>query len=133
MFMHTILLDTNFVIAPFSLGVDVYEQIQTVCSFPFQLSVFEGVFAELDGLIANGGQTGRDARAAKALLIQKQTLNEVVVLPIHGHMDSALVQYAQSHSHVIVATQDAALRKRLAEFCDTMLVIRSKSYVALIA
>ena len=126
----TIILDTNFVMIPFSHKIDVYEQIDRVCPFAHQLSVFEGTVQELDKLILQGGLTGKNAKAASQLLIQKLTSEEITVLPGQStHVDDDIVTYAQSNPSCIVATQDKGLKKRLK---TQFIVLRQEKFIQFI-
>ena len=125
----TIILDTNFVMIPFSHKVDIYDQIKSVCAFGHKLVVFDGTLAELDNIITQGGQVGSNAKASKQLLIQKLTSEEITVLPgQHTHVDDDIVDYVQTHPNCIVATQDKGLKKRIKA---QLLVLRNEKFVQL--
>ena len=126
----TIILDTNFVMIPFSHKVDIYDQINTVCAFGHRIVVFESTMAELEIIILQGGQDGKNAKAAKQLLLQKLDSEEVTVLPGQKtHVDDDIVSYTQKHPDCFVATQDKGLKKRLK---TQILVLRNEQFVQLL-
>lgn len=131
--MKHVILDTNIVLAPFTLKIDIYSKIEQICPFEHKLITFEGVLDELDSIYEQGGQTGKAAKAAKQLLIQKRDNREITVLPMSikhtnaSYVDDEIVAYAQSHD-CIVATQDKELKARLQ---TPIIVIRQKNHVEL--
>jgi uncharacterized protein len=129
--MHTVILDTNIVLVPFTLGVDIYEQIPSACDFSHKLVIFEGVCDELTKLMQDS-DVKKQAKLAFALIQSKVTQNNVTMLPIRGHVDDAILHYVRAHKNCIVATQDKQLKAELKKENIPTLVLRQKKYIKLI-
>ena len=93
-----VILDTNFLVLPFSKKVDIYELLLDSIDEPITLIVLEPCMEELERL---------DPAAAQ---LAKQ---KVKVVPAAGFADNAIVKYAEG-KHALVCTQDYKLRQRLA-------------------
>jgi rRNA-processing protein FCF1 len=127
--VYQVILDTNFVLIPFSIGVQIFEEIEKVCQHKMEFVIFQGVYTELDTLVSQGGAVAKAAKAARSLLEQKAKTAQLNVLPIEGHVDNAIVAYVQNHTNCIVATQDKALKKRLEELSVACCILRQKKYI----
>jgi rRNA-processing protein FCF1 len=124
--MQTILLDTNFVVVPFTLGIDVYEELPKIVDGNAQLAVCSGVQDELQTLITSS-DIKRDAKAALALLNSKVAQGVVQVIDADGHVDKAILSIVKSHKNCGVATQDKGLKKQLQEHNIPVYVIRQQN------
>jgi rRNA-processing protein FCF1 len=135
-----ILLDTNFCLNPFRLGIDIFKEIQRICDFKYILLIPEEVARELLYLAQSNSKTGRYAKAALALLENKKVKlaksKKVINTSSLQHLDEsrkdgdiAIIEYAQSHPDVIIATDDKLLKKRLSGF--KLISTRQKQYLIL--
>ncbi len=135
-----ILLDTNFCLNPFRIGIDIFKEIRRICSFNYQLLVPEEVARELLHLAQSNSKTGRYAKAALTLLENKKVKlaksKKVIKTSNLQHLDEsrkngdiAIIEYAKSHPDVIIATDDKLLRKRLSGF--KFIFTRQKQYLVL--
>jgi rRNA-processing protein FCF1 len=116
-----ILLDTNFLIDLFRFKIDVVEIFELVPDG--QIFVTQQVLDELKALAAKKSKT---ARFAKLALKFAQSLE---VLPTaEGDADSAFLKLDKNS---IVATNDAALRKKLSKKSIRTIYLRAKKHLAL--
>ncbi len=123
-----IILDTNFLLIPLQFRIDIFQEIERVCHFLYELGVVEGTPKELENIIRFGrGKDKEAARVAKSLLSAKG----VTVLPMGGcdTVDEALVHWGKTGA--IIATQDKDLKRVLKSLCIRRLVLRKKSYLLL--
>jgi hypothetical protein len=135
-----ILLDTNFCLIPFRLGIDIFKEVKRICDFNYTLLVPEEVARELLYLAESNSKTGRYAKAALSLLENKKVKlaksKKVINTSNLQHLDEsrkdgdiAIIEYAQSHPDVIIATDDRLLKKRLSGF--ELISTRQKQYLIL--
>ncbi len=113
-----ILLDTNFILAPFNLGVDVFHELRT--KFPGKkLATVPQVKKELARL--PGGKAGLQ-------LLDRESVGTVGA---EGFADDALLEAAEREKG-IVATNDAELKKRCLEEGVPVIFIRGKNRIELV-
>lgn len=108
--MKQILVDTNFFLVPFQLGVNIMAEFDRIMQEPFILMTIEPVITELERLAKNG--KGDDKVSANLGL---QLARNIEILPATGKGDEAIMDYATRNEDMIVATNDSKLRKRLKE------------------
>ncbi|HEV8289423.1 MAG TPA: PIN domain-containing protein [Candidatus Norongarragalinales archaeon] len=114
-----ILLDTNFILAPIQLKIDVFKQAENVARGEAEFIILTPVLAELEAL--SKGKT-KTAHAARTMLgyVKKQNWQ---VMEATGTADSALLQTAKKLGAAI-ATGDAVLRKRAKQAQVRVLVLK---------
>jgi len=106
-----VLVDSNFLIAPFLLGWDVFSELGRVIGGRYEVIVLDRVIDELMKLAEKGGRRGKLARAALSLV----EVRGFRVCPSGvegGGVDDAVFDYAKREG-CVVATNDAKLRRRL--------------------
>lgn len=110
-----ILLDTNFLVAPFQLSVDVFDQLDEL--YP-DAEVFT-----LDAVVqeAKSIESGK-YRALVEKLLETQDI-EVLETEGKGEVDDLLVRLSDDY---VVATNDRGLRERLDDRSAETVIIRSK-------
>ncbi len=118
-----VVLDTNFLMAPFQLGVDVFSELKRVMDEPFALCVFDKTVEELEKIAERG--KGRDSRAAR-LALELLKSRDFELLKTADYADDAIAKISKE-GKVYVATMDRELRKR----CPRTIVIRQKRYLAI--
>jgi len=118
--LKKVVLDTNFLLIPGQLGVDIFEEIRKCMDVPYELYIVSGTLDELDIIEKDKNRTA--ARIARELLKQ----HKVAVIPSTGHVDDVLAELSED---CIIATQDAGLKRRLK---GKKLVLRQKKYIELI-
>ena len=104
MMKDMVLLDTNFLLAPFQFKIDVYEGIQKFGE-PMTL---DSCVRELGRL--EKGQTKDSLHAKASLILLKMKKLKIEKSPYSS--DTAIVKYAKRHD-CVVATNDRKLIKRL--------------------
>jgi len=121
-----IILDTNFMLLPGQLLIDIFTQIEQLMEYPYELCIFDKTMKELEKIIKTGNT--QDKRAAKLalLLIKQKGLKSIRSFSRKG-VDDLIV--AKSGSDVIVATQDQELRKRLKEKNIKIITLKQKKYL----
>jgi len=126
--MKTVVLDTNFLMIPYQFKVDIFEEIERVCRFPYKLHIVEGTLKELQRLIEKG-----DAKEKKAATFAVSLVKQYHLAVIKGHendVDSTLAGLPPKD--LIVATSDQELKKRLKDRGIALLVLRQQKYLQLI-
>ena len=117
-----ILLDTNFLMIPASLGVDIFEKIEEMCDFPYELFVLEKSKQELERIQERGrGKDSREAKLALSLIDAKKI--NVLIEDSNDYVDDVLVSLNDEY---IIATQDTELKKRLT---GRKIFLRQKKYL----
>ncbi|MFH1133323.1 MAG: hypothetical protein V1735_02455 [Nanoarchaeota archaeon] len=123
-----ILLDTNVLLMPGSVGVDIVTQLQAAA--PGRLCCLDRTIDELQNIVAT--QCGKHRQAAKLglLLIEKGMVSPLKTEKVKKgakspSVDALLEEYAKKG--YLVATQDRALQRRLSRY----LVLRQKKYFKL--
>jgi len=108
----TIILDTNFLLIPGTLGVDIFSEIERIVDSNYEIAVLSKTIDELDAIIDSqrlkykrAAQLAKQLIKAKNLKILHSTSQKLV--------DDILVDMALSNEDIIIATQDKALKRRL--------------------
>ncbi|MFH1850033.1 MAG: PIN domain-containing protein [archaeon] len=105
-----ILLDTNFLLVPYTFKVDIFRELERICDKPYEICVLKQCIDELNSII--GKQKGEDKAAAKlALELIKAKDLKIISEPTKAHVDDIL--FGLSEKGYVVATQDKGLRDRL--------------------
>ena len=122
-----IILDTNFLLLPANLKVDIFEEIEKIMDEKHELVTIEPVLRELRGL-ARG--KGKDAVAAKVGL-QLLKKKKVKVLDTgEWDADKAILKIAEKEN-TIVCTLDADLRKKILKIGRKIIYLRAKKHLVL--
>ena len=122
--MKKIILDTNALMAITEFKIDVFNELERSCNFPFQVAVLQGIIEELHRIEEEQrGKYKRAARLALAIL----TAKNVLILPDRGDVDEVLAAY--SKKGILILTQDLGLKKRLTK---PYLTIRQKKTITLV-
>ncbi len=127
--MATIVLDTNFLMIPSALGVDIISEIDRICSFRYDLAIVDKTKDELLGITKN--QRGKHKEAAKVALsvIENNNIN-IIATSSDGDADMAILSLADERgADMIVATQDSELKKKLRSKGVRLIVLRQKKYL----
>lgn len=124
---YKIYLDTNFLLIPLQFNIDIFEQIKSLCSFPYQLYVLNTTIKELKKIIQSK-QKQKDKRSAKVALQLIEKENVEIEESVSDNVDNALVQLSQKEN-TIIATQDIELKRKLQK---PYIILRQKKYLQLI-
>ena len=115
-----VVLDTNFLMIPGQLKVDIFQELQKGLYFPFELYCASGSIKELEKLAQEGKMV--DRRAAKVALQMVSKYGIKLIDTGDQHVDDALVKLGDDY---IIATQDTGLKRRLTKY----VYLRQKKYI----
>ena len=128
MTLKKIYLDTNFLLIPFKFGVDIFQEIDKICLFPYKLYIINKTFDELNKIIDT--QKGKHKEFAKLALklIEQKSLN-ITAFSNELDVDDNLVNL--SNTNVIIATLDKELKNRIKSKNGQVIILRNKNYLEL--
>tara|TARA_Y100000310_G_scaffold168197_1_gene168258 strand:+ start:60 stop:458 length:399 start_codon:yes stop_codon:yes gene_type:complete len=124
-----IVLDTNFLLIPGEFNVDIFSEIERICSFNYSLVVLDVVMGELDKLIEKGGKEKKNSKLALTLINQKN-VNIVKSIDSGISVDDVIVGYAQKNQ-CVVATQDLGLAGKLKLSKIPRILLRKKQFLVI--
>lgn len=127
-----IILDTNFLLIPGQFRVDIFSEIDRICSFRHELCVLDSSIGELKGIIGSGkGADKAAARLALQLIKAKKARILSSKTATFKNVDETIIDLAAKNK-AIVATQDKELRTRLRKLGAKVIVLRQKKYLELL-
>lgn len=113
--MKIIILDTNFLVYCAKFKIDLFSEIDRICSFQYKLAVLDKTIEELEKI------------KPKELKLIKKFIEKFTVLKSkENYVDKELIRL--SKEGFIIATQDLELKKQLN---PPMIIIRQKKYLEL--
>lgn len=121
-----VILDTNMLMVPGSLGVDILSDLKRIMTKEYKVCVLQATVDELKKLAEGNSKIARNAKLGLSII--KQT--KISILRKKGYADDLLVQEAQK-PNTIIATQDADLKRRLKALSLPHIVLRQKSHLEL--
>lgn len=122
--MRGIILDTNFLMIPFTLKVDIFSELKRVCNFPFRLYVVDKTLDELRKIQEQGRM--KDRKAAKMASEMAEDIEKIETG--EGHVDDLILETARKNGYY-VATQDWEFKKKLKNKGVPLIYLRQKKYV----
>jgi rRNA-processing protein FCF1 len=119
-----IVLDTNFLMVPGQIGVDIFEELQEACDFQYELYTTTANIEELEKIAKTG--TIKDRTAAKVAigLIKAKDL-KIIAVERDIIADDSL--HRLSENGYLIATADRELQKRLKRY----IYLRQNKYALL--
>ena len=126
--MRNIILDTNFLMIPLQFKVDIFSEIERICSFSYSLLVLEASVRELENIAGTGKTKDRKAAAAALKLLKSKNIR--IIKSGEKYADDAILRSADEDT--VVATQDMALKRKLAQKRISIIILRQKKYLQLI-
>jgi rRNA-processing protein FCF1 len=130
--MKKIILDTNFLLIPYQFKVDIFSEIERIADFKYELCIIDRTVDELKKIIEK--QKGKDKRAGiLALVMLEQKKPKLIKTKEKKAVDDLIVAEAKKDKGIIVATQDAELKRKLKKAGISHIVLKGKSHLALIA
>ncbi len=126
--MKKIILDTNFLLIPGSLKIDIFDEIDKLINFKYELYIIDKTNKELE-LIKNKqkGKTTTDILIAISLIKQKHL--KIIPTSKSNGVDDTIVSLV--NENYIVATQDKELKKRVKEKGAGVIILKQKKYLYL--
>jgi rRNA-processing protein FCF1 len=121
-----VLLDTNFLMIPAQFKIDIFSEIDRICSFGFTIAVLDRTVEELESI--KKLQKGRNRLAADfALKLLKKKDLKIIRTNSKKAVDDLIAEFAEKGA--IVATQDSALRKIIKNNKGMTIVLRNKRFL----
>jgi rRNA-processing protein FCF1 len=144
--MKTILIDANFAMLPFRIGIDIFKEFTRIIDSNFKISILEENFSEL--LVLSNKGRGKQSQYAKMALIllksksvmlekSKRVINESDFHLLNravSNGDEAILNYCQefeNRKELLVATDDAELKKKLKLLRVSTIHSRNKKYLVI--
>ncbi len=125
--MKRIILDTNMLMVPGSLGVDILKEIDRICLSRYELCILKPTLKELEKLAK--GKTKTSIQAKLALTLIKHA--KMRVIESEGFVDDLLVKEGEEEG-TIIATQDQPLKRKLKAQGTPTIILRNKRYLQLL-
>lgn len=124
-----IVLDTNFLLIPGQIGLDIFAEIERIADFKYGLFILDRSLGELQNVLEK--QKGRHKSAAKIAfsLIKSKNFNILPSPQGIKHVDDALVELVKKDKSIIIATVDAELRQRIKKEGAKVITSRQKSHL----
>ena len=119
-----VILDSNFLMAPFQFHVDVFEELEYLLQKKIDFIVPSAVKLELTSISSRGGEGAAEASLALQLASRCRVVD--VTLQPQETVDDAIVKAAQKLA-AVVATNDIELKKRLRDINIPVVYLRDKS------
>jgi len=119
-----VLLDSNFLMIPLELHIDVFEEIQNLLGKRVEFILIKPVYHELRKLSTGSSKVGRQAAYALKLAQRCRTID--VEAKARESTDDAIAKFAKDKG-AIVATVDLELRKRLRNINVPVIYVRERS------
>ena len=124
--MKRIILDTNFLMIPGSLGVDIFSEIRRIIDFSYKIVVLDGTIKELETISKE--QKGAKKAAKLGLCLLDRV--EILKTEKNGLVDDLILDIVTEND--LVGTQDAALKRKLKAKGVDIIVLRKKKYLNVI-
>lgn len=126
LFKVKVLLDTNILLAPGQLGIDVFSELDRIITDRYLLCTFDSVLGELKSLIEKDrSQQSFNAKLGYVMVNQRK----VKTLPsTTSYSDKCISDFSKSNKCIVV-TQDKALRKKVQSHGNKTIGIRQKKYL----
>jgi rRNA-processing protein FCF1 len=126
----TVLLDTNFLLAPHRFHVDIFSETEATLKDKVEFVVTSTVIDEINRLIQKSNpKFQKELRFAKTIAKQCKILD--VVLEPGESVDDNILRVAIENQY-IVATSDIIFRRKLRKAGVRTLVLRQKRYIELL-
>ena len=119
-----VLLDSNFLMIPLELHIDVFQEIQNLLGKKVEFILIKPVYDELQTLSMGSSKVGRQAAYALKLAQRCRTMN--VEAKAKESTDYVIARVAKEKG-AIVATLDLELRKRLRNISVPVIYLRERS------
>ncbi|MBN2423352.1 hypothetical protein JXB41_09075 [Candidatus Woesearchaeota archaeon] len=141
--MKTIILDTNFLLIPYTFKVDIFSEIDRIMDTLYEIYVLKGTVKELENIIEKQRGKHKYAAGMALELIKKKKVN-ILCSPLKKQKSLYMADNSQKHIEVdeiilniadkntIIATQDKELKQKLKKKNINLIVLRNKKYLELI-
>ena len=123
--MKKIIIDTNFLLIPLQFRVDIFSEFNRICDFNYNLFIFEQSINELRNIMEK--QSGKNKKAAQFALKLIKLKNIQIIKSRQEDVDSLILK--NLNKDIIVATQDAILKRELLKKNSSLIILRQKKYL----
>ncbi len=120
--MKKVILDTNFIMIPAEMKVDIFIEIDKIFHDKVQFFILDKSLEELDKVAEKGRQKEKLAVKMTKSLLKTQNI-KILSCDLEGSVDDILVKLSKDY---IVATQDKELKRRI---MHNLLSLRQKKYI----
>jgi uncharacterized protein len=134
--MRKIILDTNFLLIPAAQKVDIFSEIDRIIEEPYNIFVVDRTIDELNSIIESQAGKHKDAAKLALQLIRQKNISimETKQKSLYMHINSKDIVVDDillkiSDENTIIATQDAGLKKRLADKGIQTIILRGKKHL----
>lgn len=128
--MKKIIIDTNFLLMPYQLKVDIYSEINRIMMESYKLCIIDKTIDELKKIIDE--QKGKHRRAAMLGLMMINQKSITRLKAKKSKVDDSIIAEAKKSKDYIVATQDAELKWKLKKNGTSLIILKSKNHLELI-
>jgi rRNA-processing protein FCF1 len=125
--MKTILLDTNFLLIPGTLGIDIFREIDRIADFRHKICIIDRTVDELHRIIEEQSGAHKAAAELGLKLLEKEGVKPLKTETIKN-VDELILKTANKEDF-IVATQDRALKAKLRSKRVPLMILRQKKYL----
>ncbi|MEK6874914.1 MAG: PIN domain-containing protein [Nanoarchaeota archaeon] len=125
--MRRIIIDTNMLLVPIQFKLDIFNQINQICTFNYDLCIVDKTITELDQIIQQGKLLDRRAARVAKLLVEQKKVK--ILDTTNTKADDAITEL--SKPGIIIATNDRLLKQRAKQKGAQILTLRQKKYLML--
>lgn len=127
--IYQVILDTNFLLLPFELNVDIITELERILEINYEIIIFSEILTELENL--SDKSSGNLARNIKSAINFSKKIKKIDYFPLKNEkVDDLIIRYAENNP-CIVATNDKNLKKRLRSKNVPIIFLRKKKYLKL--
>ncbi len=115
--MFIIVLDTNIILDSIKFRVDLFNELQRICNFPYKIAILDKTLKELENK--------PNSKLALQLIKKK---NIEIIKTENGYVDAILIKLDKKY---IIATNDKALKMQIKKADKPIITLRQKKYLIL--
>ena len=127
-----VILDTNFLLIPGEFGVDIFSEINRIMIEPYEVCILKKSMDELEILIQRMGKKKEALNAKLGFIMAKQKGLKTLRSSSEAYADDELLEFVKANPKgVVVATQDAELKKKILNASGRIIELKQKSHLVL--
>lgn len=124
-----VILDTNFLMIPGTLGIDIFTEIKRIVQEPVDICVLDQTIQELEKLMTKS--KGKESFNAKLGYIMVKQKSLKTIKGSLSYVDDSIVDYIKRYPTTIVATQDKLLKAKVKQQKVRVIYLKQKKYLEL--
>ncbi|RLI88804.1 MAG: ribonuclease VapC [Candidatus Altiarchaeales archaeon] len=122
-----ILLDTNFLMIPYTENIEIFQEIERLIPEKYELFTLTGVVEELKKIEKGKRAKGKD-KIASRIALQLIEKKNIKVIESQGRVDKFIIDFAQRNKKdVIICTNDKRLREKLKKLNVSTICMRGRN------